>query len=92
MNTGRRDLLVSMGLLTPVVQDRLILNRSGAGTPELQRGTMPASRRDILVPIGLKIETGRSLLPEESRPGGLSYGNIACIETGRSLLPEEIGI
>ena len=36
---------------------------------------MPSGRRDILVPIRWA-----------SRPGGLAYGDIACLETGRALL------
>ena len=61
-------------LLTSVGQDRLILTRSGAGAPELQRwarngfrkhphftvGRGPVPRRAA---IAAEIETGRSLLP-----------------------------
>ena len=35
-------------LLTSVVQDRLILTRSGAGAPELQRGPMPREQQKII--------------------------------------------
>ena len=63
--------------ITSVGQDRLILTRSGAGEPELQRwarclpvGGTSLSRYTTSTKC---IETGRALLP-------------GCIETGRALL------
>ena len=53
--------------ITSVGQDRLILTRSGAGAPELQRGALPSSRRDLPVSMQYHIGTGMSLLL--MRPG-----------------------
>ena len=67
--------------LTPVGQDRLILTRSGAGAPELQRWArcLPG-RRDIPVPIDTATNASR---PEVSPTGR--------VESGRRDIPVPIG-
>ena len=79
----------------PVGQDRLILTRSGAGAPELQRWAQ-------YLPNANHIKTGRKNRDQEVSPTGRlqqdldgrnrdqevsPMGDIAPIETGRSLLP-----
>ena len=66
--------------ITPVDQDRLILIRSGAGAPELQRGTrcLPVgdAHHSSLRALNVWQHRDQEVSPTEkkSRPGGLSYG------------------
>ena len=80
----------------------LLLFWLGSRCPRTTEGAMPAGRRDILVPIGLKIETGRSLLrycietrrsllPEESRPGGSPTGTSLASRPGGLSYPKKSG-
>ena len=63
-------------LITPVGQDRLILTRSGAGAPELQRWArcLPVGGTSLSRYAPNRDQEVSPTGDEASRPGGLSYG------------------